>query len=228
MVLNTGYALDCEGNDMVVEDDVSINILQRLEEEAIDPDSLEDDQGVCLYLEYTEDQELDVGIELYEPDNSTWIDRLRNTLLFDFYEDCILDLIKMLTGELQETDVEARCGITRCGKEEIRPVQRRALTLTNLLFQFSQGESATVLNISHCEHTLLQDLYVRLRNHLRSKTFCAQFQNVDFPIIPSQKTNAAALPGSRPSPWTTSACIPTANWPLAGDAAVTGYLSSSC
>ncbi|MEN8177722.1 MAG: DUF6519 domain-containing protein [Pseudomonadota bacterium] len=187
VVLNTGYALDCEGNDMVVEDDVSINILQRLKEEEINPDTLDDDQGLCLYLEHTIEGELDVGIELYEPDNESWIDRLRDTLLYDFYEDCILDLIKALTGEIQETDVQARCALTRCGREQIRPVQRRALTLTNILFQYQQGESNTVLNISPCEHELLKDLYARLKNLLRSKTFCAQFENVDFPDYPFAK-----------------------------------------
>ncbi|MDJ0807570.1 MAG: DUF6519 domain-containing protein [Gammaproteobacteria bacterium] len=184
VVLNTGYALDCEGNDMVVEDDVSINILKRLEEEQIDPATLEDDQGLCLYLEYTPEGQLDLGIELYDPEDQDLVERLRDTLLFDFYEHCILDLIKAFTGELQETDVQARCAITQCGRQEIRPVQRRTLTLTNLLFQYQQGESNTVLNISQCEHALLEDLYDRLRNLLRSKTFCAQFQNQDFPDYP--------------------------------------------
>ncbi len=188
VILNTGYALDCMGNDMVVEaEDESLrnqNIFKLLEEAQIDPASLGDEQGLCLYLDHSDAGELVVRIELYEDDNETWIDRLRNTLLYDFYDDCIVGLIETITGELQETDVKARCAITKCGHELIRPVQRRTLTLTNILFQYQQGESSTVLNISHCEHALLNDLYDRLRNHLRSKTFCAQFDNVDFPAYP--------------------------------------------
>ncbi len=188
VVLNTGYALDCMGNDMIVEvEDKSLrnqNIIKLMEEAQIDPASLGDDQGLCLYLDHSDDGELVVRIERYESDNESWIDRLRDTLLYDFYDDCIVGLIETITGELQETGVKARCALTKCGHELIRPVQRRTLTLTNVLFQYTQGESSTVLNISHCEHALLKDLYERLRNHLRSKTFCAQFQNVDFPDYP--------------------------------------------
>lgn len=185
VVLKSGYALDCEGNDMVVgEDGLSINIPKRLEEEQIDPGTLDENQGVCLYLEHTRKGELDVGIELYESDNNKGFDRLRDTLLYDFYDKCIRDLIETLTGELQRGDVQARCALTRCGQELIRPVQRRALTLANIMFQYQQGDSTTVLNISHCEHALLNDLYDKLKDLLRSRTFCAQFQNADFPDYP--------------------------------------------
>ena len=188
VLLNTGYALDCMGNDMVVEAaDKSLrnlNILKLLKEAQIDPATLDDEPGLCLYLDHTDDRELVVRIERYEADSESWMDRLRDTLLFDFYDDCIVGLIETLTGELGDTNVKARCALTKCGHELIRPVQRRTLTLTNILFQSRQGESSTVLNISHCEHALLKDLYERLRSHLRSKTFCAQFQNMAFPKYP--------------------------------------------
>jgi len=185
VILNGGYALDCEGNDMVVDDEgFTINIPERLREEGIDPDTLSQDQGVCLYLEYTEDKELDVGVELYEEEKAPWLERFRDTLLYDFYQDCILDLVKALTGELQDTDVEQRCALTVCGKEQIKPAKRRTLTLVNLLFQYQQGEAETVLNISRCEHALLKDLYDSLKNILRSRTFCAQFESQTFPNYP--------------------------------------------
>ncbi len=63
VLLREGYALDCDGEDMVVEGDFRIDILQRLEEERIDPSTLGPDQGLCLYLEFDEAGELDVGIE---------------------------------------------------------------------------------------------------------------------------------------------------------------------
>jgi hypothetical protein len=185
VILNGGYALDCEGNDMVVDEEgFTINIPERLEEEGIDPAGLAEDQGVCLYLEFTEDKELDVGIELYEEEQLDWWERLRGTLLHDFYDDCILDLVKALTGELQDTEVEQRCALTVCGREQIRPAKRRTLTLANLLFHYQQGEAETILNLSQCEHALLRDLYDSLKNILRSRTFCAQFEQQAFPDYP--------------------------------------------
>jgi hypothetical protein len=185
VILNGGYALDCEGYDMVVDGEgFTIDIPQRLKEEGLDPDSLAEDQGVCLYLEFTEQRELDVGIELYQEEKTPWLERFRDTLMYDFYQDCILDLVKAVSGELQDTEVEQRCALTVCGREQIRPVKRRTLTLANLLFQYQQGEAETVLNISQCEHALLRDLYDSLKNILRSRTFCAQFESQAFPDYP--------------------------------------------
>lgn len=204
VVLNTGYALDCMGNDMVVEAEDSTlrnqNIVKLMQEAQIDPATLEEDQGLCLYLDHGDDGELVVRIELYEPDNESWIERLRDTLLYDFYDDCIVGLIKTITGDLRDADVKARCALTKCGQELIRPVQRRTLTLTNILFQYTQGESSTVLNISHCEHALLQDLYERLKSHLRSKTFCAQFRHVAFPDYPFAEAELCRATWFTPEP----------------------------
>jgi hypothetical protein len=204
VILNAGYALDCDGNDLVVaEDDERLrhqNILRLLKQEDIDPDTLDEDDGLCLYLEQDQERGLRVRIERYDAEEETWVDRLRETLLYEFYDDCILGLIESLTGELQETDVEARCALTRCGRQEIRPVQRRTLTLTNILFEYKQGDGSTVLNISPCEHALLEDLYDRLRSHLRSKTFCAQFEHLDFPPYPFAGVKACRATWFTPDP----------------------------
>lgn len=204
LLLNPGYALDCLGNDMVVEEKDkrlrSLNVFELMQASDIDPANLGEDQGLCLYLEFDEQGELAVRAELYEPDGETWLDLLRDTLLFDFYDDCIVGLIKSLTAELQNTDVKARCVLTKCGLEQIKPVQRRALTLGNLLFQQQQGETGTVLNISYCEHEILRDLYLRLREHLRSRTFCAQFEESGFPDYPFSEGKLCRATWFNPEP----------------------------
>ncbi len=184
VILRSGYALDCDGRDMVIKEDRPVNILKILEEANIDPQTLDEDQGVCLFLEHTEEQTLGVGVELLEQDKPTLLERLKDTLLFDFYNDCILDLINTLKGDIDDTDIQARCAKTKCGHEQIKPIKRRTLALTNLLFHKTSNEQETILNVSPCEHALLKDLYDKLKIHLSSKTFCAQFSHNDFPEYP--------------------------------------------
>ncbi len=190
--LKPGYALDCEGRDMDIKQNFSINIPEYLKKAQIDPTQLDQDQGFCLYLEHTDKQTLDVGIELYKPDQSTLVDRLRDTLLIDFYQDCIVDLFDTLKGDMDETDVKARCAISDCGKELIPPLKRRTLALTNLVFHKNQQEANTVLNVSPCEHFLFKDLYDKLNDHLSSRTFCGQFQQNGFPDYPFKENNCRA------------------------------------
>lgn len=189
VILNRGYALDCDGRDMVINDEMPINIPEYLDKAGIDPATIDKDQGICLYLEHTDQQTLDVGLELYESDQSSLRDRLEETLLYDFYQDCILDLFETLKGELQNTDVETRCASTECGKKFIPSLKRRTLALTNIVFHKNQIESKSVLNVSPCEHALLKDLYDKLKENLSSKTFCSQFQNEGFPAYPFKGDN---------------------------------------
>ncbi len=191
--LRPGYALDCEGRDMDIKQNKPVNIPEYLKKAGIDPQQLEKDQGLCLYLEHNDQQTLDVGIELYQPDRqASLMDRLRETLLFDFYQDCIVDLIDTLKGDMAETDVQARCATSECGKKLIPPVKRRTLALTNLVFHKNQQEANTVLNVSLCEHALFKDLYDKLKDHLSSRTFCGQFQQDGFPDYPFKEDNCRA------------------------------------
>jgi len=180
--LGSGYALDCKGNDLVLDAVRTFPLAERMEKAGIDPGALDPEQGLCLYLEHDDAKgELDVGVELHQPDGRSWTDRLRDTLLLDFYQECIQGLLQKITGEIQDPDVQARCALTDCGQKEIPPVERRVRALGNLLVQLQSG---TVLNVSPCEHALLEDLYRELRAHLRSNTFCGQFQDQEFPDYP--------------------------------------------
>jgi len=192
VILEPGYALDCQGRDMVIKDDkpLTINIPELLEKADIDSQSLDKDQGLCLYLEYNDKQLPGVALELLQEEKSGLLDRLQGTLLLDFYQDCILDLVNRIKEEFNSADIKARCAETKCGKVLIKPVKRRILTLANLLFHKKSGEQETILNISPCEHALLHDTYNNFKDHLRSKTFCTQFSDHAFPEYPFEEKKA--------------------------------------
>jgi hypothetical protein len=187
VILQSGYALDCEGRDMILNQTISINVFELMKEAGINHGDIDRDkgQGLCLFLQYTQNKELDVGIELYQSGESDWTDIFTDTLLMDFFQDCILDLVAVFTKDLQKDDeVIARCAVTKCGEKLLEPVRRRGLAIANLVYNDPDSGSTTVLNVSPCEHALLKDLYEKLKDYLRSKTFCAQFNNNDFPDYP--------------------------------------------
>jgi len=182
ITLKSGYALDCEGRDMVIENDINIDVIKGIRNISISP-QLDENQGVCLYLDRTDNQ-LSVQFELYEDKQESLLDKLQDSLLFDFYNDCIVELLDTLKAELTNTEIQIRCAITSCGNQFTPALQRRTLILGNMLFHKNQNQANTVLNVSRCEHELLKDLYANIQDLLRSKTFCAQFKNNGFPEFP--------------------------------------------
>ncbi|WP_020588526.1 DUF6519 domain-containing protein [Desulfobacter curvatus] len=188
VVLQPGYALDCEGRDLILEKAATLNIPKLMEKAGINPEPASRDErmGLCLYIESSEEKKLDVGIEVLETQEQGWSEIFSDTLLMDFYQDCILDLINMFKLSMDEDDeVIARCTRTLCGKKLLPPARRRGLAVANLVFNDAAGgASNTVLNVSPCEHALIRDLYARLQDYLQSKTFCAQFEQNEFPDYP--------------------------------------------
>ncbi|MBL4661561.1 MAG: hypothetical protein JKY19_14475 [Alcanivoracaceae bacterium] len=183
ITLKSGYALDCEGHDMVIENDINIDVIKGIRSISLSP-QLDENQGVCLYLHRGDNNQITVQCELYEDKQKSLLDKLQDSLLFDFYNDCVVELIATLKAELTDTEIQVRCAITACGNQFIPALQRRTLALTNILFHKNQNQANTVLNVSRCEHELLKNQYDNLQDLLRSKTFCGQFKNSGFPEFP--------------------------------------------
>ncbi|MFT6925785.1 MAG: hypothetical protein ACJAZP_001374 [Psychromonas sp.] len=183
--LKPGYALDCEGRDMIVNDALEVNVVTLLKEAGIALDNLNREQEICLYLDRSQGNTLEVKAELGEVQDADWKTIFADSLLMDFYQDCIVDLLNIFRGEMQDDqEVEARCAITECGKKLLPPENRRTLTITNLIYNDGGNDNKTVLNVSPCEHALLADLFNKLKDKLRSRTFCGQFKNHAFPDYP--------------------------------------------
>ena len=182
ITLKSGYALDCEGRDMIIENDIDIDVIDGLKRINLSP-QLDENQGVCLYLDRTDNQ-LSVQFELYEDKQESLLDKLQDSLLFDFYNDCVVELIDSLKTELNNDQIQSKCLLTECGGKLIPVSKRTTLVLTNIAFHKNRDQAHSVLNVSSCEHQRLKNLYDRLQNILRSKTFCGQFTNNGFPDYP--------------------------------------------
>lgn len=186
VMLKPGYALDCEGRDMIVNESQIVDVLALLKEANIAPDNLNREQEICLYLDHSKGgNSLQVKAELGEVLDSDWKTIFADSLLMDFYQDCVVDLLNIFRGEMQgNQDVEARCAITECGKKLLPPGTRRTLAISNLIYNDAENDTKTVLNVSSCEHSLLEDLFNKLKDKLSSKTFCGQFKDHAFPEYP--------------------------------------------
>jgi hypothetical protein len=185
--LSSGYALDCEGQDLILDQDVDIDVIKGIKEAKIKISQTDENQGICLYLQRDKNQ-LTVQFENYQEQENSWQDRLKNklndSLLMEFYNECVLRLINSLKAELNDPQVKSQCVLTECGKQHIPPTKRRTLAISNIAFHKNPDQSNSVLNVSSCEHSLLKDLYDNLLKILSSKTFCGLLNSSPFPNYP--------------------------------------------
>jgi hypothetical protein len=178
VTVRDGYAIDCEGDDLIIEQDRIVDILRAIEHlQEEDPDvPILNDQGdgeVCLTLELDRERQIGVGVERYAPEQ----DVLQGTLLMDFIEGCVLkpieEIRKLLT--LEPDDETALVG----------PAQKQFIALLNLVWQLFNPTYGRYIFLSQKEHEILHDLYEAVRNLLQSKTFCAMFEGArTFPDYP--------------------------------------------
>jgi photosystem II stability/assembly factor-like uncharacterized protein len=167
-----GYALDCEGNDLVVKSDKIISIMDMINEQGL----LDGEDGeVCLYMGLDESNKLVFNIDLYDPNDTSnaW---KGGELIQNIYNNCLKPVIDFFTKEVAGTGNEtALVGIH----------QKRITSLLNLLIQFVNPEFGKRVYISPQEDQILRELYDALRELLKSKTYCAMFDNVEpYPEYP--------------------------------------------
>ncbi len=104
----------------------------------------------------------------YDPAWNSFSSLLTDSLLMDFYNDCILNLIdffdKQFTAQPGDTDL-------------VSPAQKRFTTIVTNLFlvQYTNPDNGSYVFLSQTEHNILQQFYNDLRGLLQSKTYCAMF-----------------------------------------------------
>src|SRR5579885_1177324 len=193
VTVRSGYALDCEGNDIIHDEDDSFDLIQMIEEyNTQNPNNpiLGGDGEVCIVL--SGDAETPYSLERYDPTWDTWPSVFKDTLWSDFLNDCLGDLVKFLQAELTDKSGQSNQLVT--------PTQKRLITLLNLLIQlFNQTNGQYVylsgeqgLEDDRTEHTILRDLYTGLRALLQSHTFCGMFDDTEFPEYPYKGLNSPA------------------------------------
>ncbi|MCK4871043.1 MAG: hypothetical protein KAS93_08040, partial [Gammaproteobacteria bacterium] len=198
--ITSGYALDCKGNDLVLDEDHVFNLLERIEEiEEEQQPILSNGSGtVCLRLDGVEDGLPDIGVEKYSNNRHGFGGIFEGTLLQDFIEDCLLDLIAALRDEFTNGKCEGIDEIHCEGDKGLVSFQRKkAATFFNLVIQYINNytNNGNVIFLSHKEHLIIRCVYLRLREILQSKVFCAMFEEQNFPEYPFPDRQATTFFG---------------------------------
>lgn len=200
ITVRPGYAIDCEGNDIVIEKDESIDLLAMLEKRLTSPPSSPpagvEDGDYCLILEGGDKQRGRYSLEKSPPPKKGMQPLLEDTLLMDFYNDCIKSLVDFVIDEFTPDPEEK--------KLPVGPTQKRITTFINLLIQLFNPENGSYVFLSgekgkkgkNLEDTILRDFYEKLLLKLKSHTFCAMFETArKFPDYPYQGLDIATLFG---------------------------------
>lgn len=180
VTVEPGSALDPVGNDLELTSEVAVDVLERLLELAdADPGILDEngDADLCLTMSMTgrgPDGTPALDLSPFRPGVDDTIGQaLDDTLLMDFYDECIRSLHEWLTSQFEPSpdDPDAAVG----------PQRQLVAALTNLATQVVNSRSGRNVFLSPREDALLQRFYTGLRTRLQSESFCAMFDGARVP-----------------------------------------------
>lgn len=194
VVVHEGYAIDCDGHDIVVPPYVDpatgetgptpLHVLDRVRGLASTNGGLVATHGTvtgpapdgeyAIVLGLDDELRHTFTVEPYDPPHGL-ASILRGTLLWDFFEDCVQPIVKAVKAQLTPA----------LGEENLLPgpTQERLTTLLNLIVQLFVPAGRFVF-LSKREHVILERLYQELGILFRSSTFCALGQLDPFPTYP--------------------------------------------
>lgn len=185
--ITSGYALTCEGEDVVLEDGLAIDVMsevERLEASTATPILREGRGSVCLRIDLDESGQPVIGVEAYDKAKHGKSSIFEGTLLMDFIQHCVLDLIDAVKAEfkfLNQEDIER---IENGATGMVSAERRKFTAVMNLIYQLFKQQHGRFIYLSYREHLILRDLYRQLRCVLQSSTFCGMFQDENFPEYP--------------------------------------------
>jgi len=180
VVVEEGYALDCEGYSIRLKDEDVVNIVALAKKQnLLDDNTLGNINvgtgNVCLAIHRGAQGEIVYTVEK-EAQQSFWESVLEGTLLKDFYEECLAApylFLKLKFLPFPATEVPVPTN------------HKRTVSVINLLWQLINPTTGRYVFLSHEEHTLLLEIYNTLKAMLHSESFCAMFDNVQpFPNYP--------------------------------------------
>jgi hypothetical protein len=188
--VETGYALDCEGNVIKNKSMQNFDVIAAATAANI---PLNGKVPVCISIAYNGTNAPVLSVEPFVK-QSLWDEILEGTLLKDFLDGCIKSLFNALKSEL---------GFPLTQAAPVPIAQRRLTAVINLLAQminsksgataFISGKKSLKNNPSMCaggnvedkdEHELLYCFYEKLKVLLSSETYCGQVEHKAFPEYP--------------------------------------------
>ena len=188
--VETGYALDCEGNIIRNKTLQTFDVITAAKNAGI---KLEAKHAVCISIAYSGGHAPVLSVEPFVP-KDFWDEILEGTLLKDFLDGCIKSLFEAVKSEL---------GFPVKQAAPVPLEQRRLTAVVNLLSQMINAKSGPYAFLSgkigqkndpqNCgkgqledkdEHELLYCFYEKLKILLASETFCGQVEPSVFPEYP--------------------------------------------
>ena len=216
MVVRDGYAITCEGDDIRVDAEETIDVFDLIASDIGFPAASPltspvgvPDTDVSLVLDSNPASTRRFRVEAYKPKKHDPKSLLKGTLLMDFFEDCIQSILDFVKGEFTPAPGEANL--------PVGPTQKRVTTFLNLLIQLVNKQNGAFVFLSgekaqagpNLEDTILRNFYAKLREKLQSHTFCAMFDGArPYPEYPyagpgmttifgkGSKTRVRIAPGS--------------------------------
>lgn len=187
VTVRNGYAIDCEGNDIYVDEEggTTLDLFERIEahdaDNPNDPLVTDGDGEVCLTVAL-DGEGVRYDVERFESAGNPLKSVLGDSILMDFWESCVLRVIEFFKKQVTP-------GVDEDAGDENAPLvglaRRRATTLLNLLIQLFNPVNGRYVYLSLREHEILRTLYDGLRALLQSRTFCAMFAGArPFPDYP--------------------------------------------
>lgn len=175
VILRDGYAIDCDGNDVMIAADEPVDVLAMVSDfdAANETTKILTEQGngeACLTIALNSDQMgHSFAVERFDPNWNETQSMLAGTLYSDFYNHCISPVVEFLKQELRPPEEDEKLPAT--------PARQREAILAGLLAQVLNPSSGQTIYISEREDALLREFYGKLRDMLQSETFCAMFDN---------------------------------------------------
>jgi hypothetical protein len=183
VTVQPGYALDCNGNDILLNAAQSLNILDMITKfEAANPGAtpLLDNNGngdVNVTLALTAGSvDLEIEPHVAKTFLHEWID---GSIWDDVWNQCFVPLQGFWKDNFTIAAGSAGSkGVVTLGEQNF-------IALVNLVYEIANTNWGTGIYLSQAEHDLLNTIYQQLRELLKSKTYCSMFDNARaFPAYP--------------------------------------------
>ncbi|MBN4077017.1 hypothetical protein JYT48_01965 [Mariprofundus ferrooxydans] len=192
IIIQRGSAIDCEGLDLESKHARSYPVIEAIQTlEAADKTKYLNQAGdgdFCISLNGMDKKNQPIfAIEPYQAETKGWQALLSDTLLMDFYNDCIKNPLQMIRKLLLPQEG---------GTELVQAADERLISVLNLLIQLNDPIHGQYVYLSPKEDTILRELYDMLKQLLSSETYCAMFDDLpEFPVYPFPKTRFSTLFG---------------------------------
>jgi hypothetical protein len=174
VVVQEGYALECEGHCVRVEQEMPFDVTGQATIAQLLDASGNGEVLVALGRDPTTGAPV-VTVEPYQK-QPFWDEVLEGTLLKDYYDKAIKAPLELLKHELFPI---ATSGVP------VPQRNRRFIALLNLLIQKLNPTTGRYVFLSRAEDQLLREIYQVIKQIIASETFCAMFDADDpFPPYP--------------------------------------------